>query len=297
MPAKKQKLHFDEDVTRIENVATAEIRADQLVQPRAHLNPSVIAEYCERMTSGDGDKFPPVAVVLVDGKYLLAEGYLRFEAAKLANRKTMRCEVRRGDLRTALLLSAEANAQHGLRRTQEDKRRAVGKLLNDAEWSKWSDREIARRCAVSPSFVGQERDRLRPVTVNVDSERRFRSKHGTEAVMNICAIGGSRKTSPPEPIILTGSPPSSETLPPIWIIGSPPETSGEVLSLSDFAQDYREQFVAGLKQAEKIFDALPAITLIRGDPALDAVLAKRLTALAEKAAWLADFLLRGRQAG
>jgi hypothetical protein len=45
MPAKKQKLQFEEDAapTRIENVAIGEICTDQLVQPRAHLNPSVIA--------------------------------------------------------------------------------------------------------------------------------------------------------------------------------------------------------------------------------------------------------------
>jgi hypothetical protein len=239
------------------------------------------------MTSGD--EFPPVKVVLVDGKYLLARGYLRFEAAKLANQKTMRCEVRRGDLRTALLLSAEANARHGLRRTQEDKRRSVCKLLNDPEWSKWSDREIARRCSVSHVFVGQLRGQL--LTGNVASERRFVSKHGTEAVMNITAIG-DRKTLELAPITLTGSPPSSETLPPISITASSSETSGEVISLSEVAQDYREQFVAGLQQAEKIFDKLPAITLIRADPASDAVLAKRWTWVADKAAATARMLLR-----
>jgi ParB-like nuclease domain len=287
MPAKKQKLHFEDDAaqTRIENVATAEIRADQLVQPRARLDPSVIAEYCERML--DGVEFPPVAVVRVDGEYLLVDGFLRFAAAKLANQKTLRCEVRRGDLRTALLLSVEANARHGLRRTWDDKRRAVGQLLNDAEWSKWSDREIARRCSVSHDFVGQQRG----LTGNVASERRFVSKHGTEAVMNITAIG-SKKTAPPAPITLTAPPPSSETLPPISITAPPRSETGEVVSLSDFAQNHREQFVAGLRDAEEIFAGLPPITAIRGDPAADDVLAKRLTALAEKAAWLAKLLLR-----
>ena len=89
-----------------EKVATAQIHTDHRVQPRAHLDSRKIAEYCERMTSGD--EFPPVKVVLINGEYLLARGYMRYLAAKLANLKTMRCEVRRGDLRTALLLSAEA---------------------------------------------------------------------------------------------------------------------------------------------------------------------------------------------
>jgi hypothetical protein len=278
MPAQKQKP-FEEDAarTRIENVATLEIRADQLVQPRDRLDPNVIAEYHDLMESGV--EFPPVDVVLVDDKYLLVDGFLRFEAANLANQKTMRCEVRRGDLRTALLLSAEANARHGLRRTWDDKRRAVGKLLRDAEWSKWSDREIARRCSVSHGFVAQQRDRLRLVTGNVASEeRQFVSKHGTVAVMNITAIGNKR-TAPDS----------------ITIHAPPSETSGEIVSMSRFAQDFRSQFVDGLRQVEKIFAELPAISAIRGDPGADAVLAHRLTAIAEKATWLAKFIRHGRR--
>jgi hypothetical protein len=295
MAVQKHKLQFEKDAerTRIENVALAEIRADQLVQSRAHLNPGVIADYCERMV--DGDEFPPLTVVRVDGAYLLVDGFLRLEAAKLANQKTLRCEVREGDLRTALLLSAKANARHGLRRSWDDKRRSVHKLLGDPEWSKWSDREIARRCVVSPSFVGQERDRLRPVTVNVDSERRqFRSKHGTEAVMNITAIGG-KKTAQSAPIILTGPSSPSKTSGEVLSLsdfGSPSETSSEVVSLSDIAQDYREQFVAAVREVKKIFAGLPAVTLIRGDAGADVVLAKDLTWVADKAAATARMLLR-----
>jgi ParB-like chromosome segregation protein Spo0J len=98
---------------RIVNVPIAEIRTDHLVQPRARLDPGIISEYADLM--GTGAEFPPVTVVRADGTYLLAEGYLRYEAAKLANQKTLRCEVRPGDLREALLISAQANAQHGLR--------------------------------------------------------------------------------------------------------------------------------------------------------------------------------------
>jgi hypothetical protein len=52
-----------------------------------------------------------------------------------------------------------------------------------------------------------------------------------------------------------------------------------------------------MRQAEEIFAGLPAITAIRGDPAADAVLAHRLTALAEKATWLAGFIRRGWRPG
>jgi hypothetical protein len=35
---------------------------------------------------------------------------------------------------------------------------AVLTLLNDEEWRQWSDREIARQCAVSPSTVAKYRE-------------------------------------------------------------------------------------------------------------------------------------------
>ena len=166
---------------RIMSLAIAKICVDRLVQPRVRLDEGVISDYADLMRSGV--VFPPVEVILTDGRYLLVEGYLRFEAAKLADRKTLRCEVRRGDLRMALLRSAAANSKHGLRRTWEDKRRAVGKLVADREWSQWSDREIARQCSVSHGFVAQVRATV--LTGNVTSEakllggpRKFVNKHG-----------------------------------------------------------------------------------------------------------------------
>jgi hypothetical protein len=53
-----------------------------------------------------------------------------------------------------------ANGEHGLPRTNADKRRAVELLLADAEWSQWSDREIARRAAVNKFLVNQMRPSL-----------------------------------------------------------------------------------------------------------------------------------------
>lgn len=87
-------------------------------------------------------------------------------------------------------MSVGANEEHGLRRTNEDKRRAVLTLLGDAEWSSWSDREIARQCAVGYTLVAK----LRPdVTARAGSGRTFTTKHGTTAVMDTTAIG---KTPP-----------------------------------------------------------------------------------------------------
>jgi hypothetical protein len=137
------------------------------------------------------DKLPPPVVFQDIGNiYWLSDGFHRHRAAVALEWKTIECEVRQGGLRDAVLFSCGANSVHGMRRTNEDKRRAVGKLLADHEWGKWSDREIARRCHVNHELVGELRQELAPLTGGSASERRaFRSKHGTATTMNTGNIG------------------------------------------------------------------------------------------------------------
>lgn len=160
------------------------IRVDGGTQSRAALYQNVVEEYAAAI--GDGASFPPV-VVFHDGRdHWLADGFHRFHAHQRLGLADIAADIRQGTRRDAILYSVSANEAHGLRRTNEDKRRAVLTLLSDVEWSKWSDREISRQCSVSHEFVR----RLRPVTVNVDSDpRTFTTKHGTVATMNTAAIG------------------------------------------------------------------------------------------------------------
>jgi len=146
-----------------------------------------------------------------------------------------------------MLLSIEANVRHGLRLGNEDKRKAVARLLADAEWRKWSDREIARRCHVGHPLVAQLRGKLLPVTGSSSSERTFVTKHGTESVMNIVAIGKRPKTSTDVPIRPA---PSSEASP-----------QAGVVNLSANVEIHREQFVAVLIQMENVLKNISIMTL------------------------------------
>ena len=151
-------------------ITLARIRLDPRAQPRKHLDTNVTAEYAEAMKSGA--VFPPVTV-FHDGKvYWLADGFHRHYAAASAALRDIGCLVKPGGLREAILHSVQANAAHGLRRSDEDKRRAVRALLEDEEWSKWSDREVARRCSVSADLANRLRREMEPVTVRKDSEKR-----------------------------------------------------------------------------------------------------------------------------
>jgi hypothetical protein len=123
-------------------------------------------------------------VLFYDGsEYWVGDGFHRIEAYRRAiGGNPNSTPVRAGSRRDAILYAAGANASHGLRRTQADKRRSVETLLMDAEWAKWSDREIARQCKVSADLVGAVRKHV--VTVGNDSERTYTTKHGTTATMN-----------------------------------------------------------------------------------------------------------------
>jgi hypothetical protein len=137
-------------------LALAAIQIDGGTQSRANVNDQVVSEYAEAIKAGA--TFPPIVVFYDGKKHWLADGFHRFHAYQKIGREKVAADVRQGTRRDAILHSVGANETHGLRRTRDDKRRAVLTLLNDQEWSKWSDGEIAKRCAVSREYV----NRLRP---------------------------------------------------------------------------------------------------------------------------------------
>ncbi len=180
------------------------MRLDGGTQPRAALNHETIAEYGDCMK--DGQVFPPV-VVFYDGEhYWLADGFHRWHAAKQAGLKELRCDIIQGSQRSAVLYSVGVNAAHGLRRTNEDKQRAVLTLLNDEEWREWSDNAIAKHCAVHQTFVSRMHRSLR---TNLSDTRTYTTKHGTIAVMNTAAIGknnGNGHGQPAAPVVVSDPP-------------------------------------------------------------------------------------------
>jgi len=156
------------------------IRLDGGAQSRAKLDETLICEYAAEMLGGT--EFAPVVVYHDGADYWLSDGFHRVRAALKAEAVEIAAEIRQGALRDAILHSVGANADHGLRRTNEDKRRAVAKLLGDEEWRAWSNREIARRCCVSEFFV-------RSLRLNRSEKPVYVTKHGTSASMDASNIG------------------------------------------------------------------------------------------------------------
>ena len=185
------------------------IRIDGDTQIREKISERTVEEYAEDMRNGAN--FPPIVVFLdSEGEYWLSDGFHRVLAAATVDRAQILAEVRQGSLRDAILYACSANATHGLRRTNKDKRNSVLKLLTDRTWSSWSDRSIARQTGTSNTFVSNLRRNLTvnvdsdnknenlALTVNVDSdnqERTYITKHGSLSTMDTANIG---KSSTPE---------------------------------------------------------------------------------------------------
>lgn len=67
-----------------------------------------------------------------------------------------------------------------------DKRKAVRRLLTDAEWSAWSDRDIAKQCHVTHRFVGLVRGSLDTVSSEDSPQRTYTTKHGSSCHLRGC---------------------------------------------------------------------------------------------------------------
>ena len=143
-----------------QQVPLASILTDELSQARVKVRPAVIRAYARAMSqqlSEGGLRFPAIVLFTDTHRYWLGDGFHRVLAARQAGLSEFSADVRPGTQRDALLCSISSNSDHGLPRTNADKRKAVLLLLADAEWSQWSDREIARRCQVSQRLVSNLR--------------------------------------------------------------------------------------------------------------------------------------------
>jgi len=189
--------------TETQNLRLDQIRIDGGTQPRVAIDEDVVADYADLYRSGMD--LPPVTVFHDGATHWLADGFHRYWANKRINCKHIFADVRQGTQRDAVLYSVGANASHGLRRTNADKRKAVLTMLEDKEWSQWSDREIAKRCGVSDKTVGAARKNHTAEIPQYDQGRRTftHPKTGKPTTMNTPNIGrrSPAKPSPPRQIM------------------------------------------------------------------------------------------------
>lgn len=129
----------------------ARLRLDGGTQSRAGVDRAAVSTYAEVLR--DGGELDPVLVVHDGTSHWLVDGFHRVAAYTQEARAEIPVDVRQGAHRDAVRMSLAANASHGLPRTQADKERAVRVALEDSEWSRLSNRQIAAMVRVSHTFV------------------------------------------------------------------------------------------------------------------------------------------------
>lgn len=151
----------------IRKLKLTEINMTAGTQVRAGLNEATVADYAEALT--EGAKFPPVVVFHDGAHHLAADGFHRIHAAMQIGVTEIECDVRPGGKADALRFALGCNAQHGLRRTNADKRHAVTLALR--EFPMLSDVAISELCLVGRELVAEIRkvqvvdsDNLSPAT-------------------------------------------------------------------------------------------------------------------------------------
>jgi hypothetical protein len=175
--------------TRVGPIPLTSIK-DSGAQMRVEMRPETVSDYANDML--DGAVFPPV-ILFDDGTDLwLADGYHRVEANRKVEHTEIMAEIRAGTCRDAILHAIGANAAHGLRRTQADKRRAVERLLKDPEWARWSDRKIAKAARVDHKTVGTIRRELTGEFATVPIATTAKAKSGEFATDRKLGMPGNR---------------------------------------------------------------------------------------------------------
>lgn len=151
---------------------TKKIRIDEIelegCQSRAGTCEATVAEYAELWVAGA--EFPPVVLFSDGSKYYCGDGHHRILGADKALIETIEAHVSKGGKSDALWYSTSANAIHGKRRTNADKRNAVKialKLKPDM-----SDRAVADHCGVGHPLVAEVRRQVEESSTSKPTAKR-----------------------------------------------------------------------------------------------------------------------------
>jgi len=213
-----------------------QITVDQKLNPRVDgLDIIKVSEYAERMSLGD--KFPAIDVFSDGNSYWVVDGFHRIEASKhvLPEISEIEATIYQGSWRDAKLFTFGANAEHGIRRTNMDKRRVVTEMLEDEEWRMKGDSEIARICKVTQPFVWKLRQKLSYNGYKIDSKREVTRGEKTYT-MQTANIGGkvdSELTGQieypvQEEVIVIPPSPTVEPIPPTSVEGEADDELDEI---------------------------------------------------------------------
>jgi hypothetical protein len=119
---------------------------------REKINQKQVSQYAALMK--DGVVFPPI--IVFGEENILGDGWHRFYAHQHNKQTEIMVEKKEGGAREARLYSYQAN-NHGLPPTPKERIANAQYLLDDSEWSQWSDAKIAAHVGLNRTTVWKMR--------------------------------------------------------------------------------------------------------------------------------------------
>ena len=184
-----------------DNVRIDALRLDGGTQPRQGINTAYVDELTESIV--EGATLPPVEVIYDGANYWLFDGFHRVAAHQAAGILIIDANIHQGTQADAQWRSYAANQTHGLRRTNEDKQRAIKAALRHPNGVTMANREIARHLGVDHKTVGDWREKLQATGEIPQSTQRTGADGRT---INTTNIGTNQ---PPKPV--------NKYVPPIFV--------------------------------------------------------------------------------
>jgi uncharacterized ParB-like nuclease family protein len=178
--------------TKHVRLPVGKITCDPDVQPRVKTDPDVVRDYAELLKAKV--KLPPVHVFFDGDKYWLAEGFHRVPAHKQAGRKQIEAIVHQGSKSNAQWHALQSNKTHGLRRTNDDKKRAVMLALQHPNGANSSDHKIADVVGVSVTTVGKYRKEA-DATIQIGQITKRLGRN--DRMIDTAKIGKNKKNAEP----------------------------------------------------------------------------------------------------
>lgn len=228
-------------------IGLQQIRIDGGTQSRVSINETVVAEYADAMV--DGAVLPAVVVFHDGADYWLADGFHRYHAHRRIGAVEIDADAHQGTKRDALLYAYGANQTHGLRRTNEDKRKAVDGMLSEVP--EWSDSRIAKHVGVSHPTVAARRAILKSFQ-DAPAARQV-ERNGKTYTQNVASIGRSPAKRCDEQA--TTAPPASQ---PLAHAAKPDPESEDGPSMADLLDDMQKDLVRAetrVAELEKLLTA------------------------------------------
>ena len=165
------------------------INTDGGVQSRVEINKAYVTEVVEQI---EARKRLPAIEVYKDGSGIwMADGFHRLAAHVEAGKRNIKANVHKGGKNDAIWASCAANQAHGLRRTNEDKRKAGEMALG--LHADLSNRAIAEHVGVSDRFVSSLR---KAETGNNGNNGESADREG---------LDGRKRRTPPPPELTTSA--------------------------------------------------------------------------------------------